>query len=381
MGRNSKFPETKRIAYFVTPHGFGHAARSAAVMAAVSRIAPWVHFDIYTSIPCWLFEESFMATDFGKYKTTDVTFSYHDCLTDIGLVQNSPFEEDLPETIKHLEAFLPFDAKMIADLTKTVSTNSTHLILCDISPLGIAVAREAGIPSVLIENFTWDWIYEGYNVHRPLLVGHISYLREIFNTADFHIQTQPTCQNSELVDLITLPVSRHPQSTPDKTRSELGIPKSSKMVLITMGGVQEQFTSQDPLKTIEDVVFVIPGASQSVLRRGQVILLPHHSHFYHPDLIHASDLVIGKVGYSTIAEIYHAGVPFGYISRSKFREAEPLAAYIRENIPGKEISISDFKIGKWVDEIPELLDLNHIQRPLRNGAEEIAEWIMNVMPD
>ena len=29
-----------RVAYFVSPHGFGHAARASAVMAALGRLNP-----------------------------------------------------------------------------------------------------------------------------------------------------------------------------------------------------------------------------------------------------------------------------------------------------------------------------------------------------
>ena len=47
-----------RIAYFITPHGFGHAARASAVMNAVSDIAPSVSFDIFTTVPKWFFEDS-----------------------------------------------------------------------------------------------------------------------------------------------------------------------------------------------------------------------------------------------------------------------------------------------------------------------------------
>ena len=36
-----------RIAYFVTPHGFGHAARAAAVMVALQEIDLTIQFDIF----------------------------------------------------------------------------------------------------------------------------------------------------------------------------------------------------------------------------------------------------------------------------------------------------------------------------------------------
>jgi len=47
-----------RIAYFVTPHGFGHAARAAAVMVALQEIDPTIQFDIFTQVPRWFFQDS-----------------------------------------------------------------------------------------------------------------------------------------------------------------------------------------------------------------------------------------------------------------------------------------------------------------------------------
>jgi hypothetical protein len=41
-------PDLLRIAFFISPHGFGHAARAAAIIEAVAtRLAP-CHFEIFT---------------------------------------------------------------------------------------------------------------------------------------------------------------------------------------------------------------------------------------------------------------------------------------------------------------------------------------------
>jgi hypothetical protein len=141
------------IAYFISPHGFGHAARAAAVMNALNRnqVSEQVHFEIFTLVPRWFFRESVTAS-----------FTYHTLLTDIGLVQESSLRENIPQTLNLLRKFLPFDLELVIDLAKHIRQLKCELILCDIAALGIAVAEVAKVPSVLIENFTWDWIYEGY---------------------------------------------------------------------------------------------------------------------------------------------------------------------------------------------------------------------------
>lgn len=66
------------LAYFITPHGFGHAARAAAVMAAIHRVAPNVCSEIFTTVPPWFSSVSLT----GPYV-------YHPCVTDVGLVHGS----------------------------------------------------------------------------------------------------------------------------------------------------------------------------------------------------------------------------------------------------------------------------------------------------
>ena len=43
------------------------------------------------------------------------------------------------------------------------------------------------------------------------------------------------------------------------------------------------------------------------------------------------------LGYSTVAETYHAGLPFGYVLRSHFRESAVLQRFIESEMPGAEV--------------------------------------------
>ncbi|MDM8524441.1 hypothetical protein QUF80_13820 [Desulfococcaceae bacterium HSG8] len=359
-----------RIAWFVSPHGFGHAARSAAIMAALLEIDDSIGFEIFTKVPSWFFQ-----------KPLSGYFDYHSLLTDIGLVQKDPLHEDLTETIQSLDSFLPFDPSRIADLCRFVNQLKCSLIVCDIAPVGIAAARHAGIPSILIENFTWDWIYEWYGLQ---MEPYMNYLQAIFRSADYHIQTEPVCCPCE-ADLTTLPVSRKSRVSGWKIREKLKIPTNKKMIMITMGGVlsdSQSFFRKHFLKKLayqDNMYFVIPGVGQCPETIRNTVLLPHNSDFFHPDLINACDAVVGKAGYSTIAEVYHAGVPFGYISRPFFRESGVLTSFIEKQMSGLPIEEADFQDGKWVSHLEKLLSLPRLQRNEPNGSEQAAQFIYNLV--
>jgi uncharacterized protein (TIGR00661 family) len=355
------------IAYFISPHGFGHAARSAAVMQALQEQNPSIQFEIFTRVPEWFFRESQIEN-----------FNYHPLLTDIGLVQKTPLVEDIGETVRQLNQLLPFDLSHIQSLAELVNTLNCRLIVCDIAPMGIAVAKEAGIPSVLIENFTWDWIYEGYLNQDSGLRSHINYLREIFDQADYHIQTEPVCAYGT-ADLITPPVSRKVKTFPLRVRERLGISPQARAVLITMGGIPNQYKFLKELEGWYDVYFVVPGARESLEIRGTLLLLPHHSDFYHPDLVHACDAVVGKLGYSTVAEVYYAGIPFGYVTRTRFRESQVLATYVRNKMRGLAFTETEFQNGNWLLGLSELLALPRIYPNHPNGAVQIANFIHQLL--
>ncbi len=167
---------------------------------------PRIHFEIFTLVPRWFFAESLTAS-----------FTYHQLLTDIGLAQESSLKEDVPQTLKRLRGFLPFDSALISALAQRIA--KCDLVVCDIAPLGIAVARQAGVPAVLIENFTWDWIYAGY--HDARFTPHIDYLRGVFRSADYHIQTEPVCARWR-ADLTTPPVSRAPRMSRKRNAQAIG---------------------------------------------------------------------------------------------------------------------------------------------------------------
>jgi hypothetical protein len=359
--------EQRRIAFFVSPHGYGHAARASAVMAAVQHLAPSIRFEIFTQVPAWFFRASL-----------NQPFGYHAWLTDIGLAQKNSLVEDMLETIDRLDSFLPFDSQHLTDLARQLDRLDCELVLCDISPMGIAAAHRTGLRAVLIENFTWDWIYEGYPDYRDQLNRHIGIMRQLFESADFHIQTEPIC-NVQPADLSTPPVSRAIRSTAGRIRAELNVPEQATMVLLTMGGAG---WDHGPVKGAGDgdnTFIVVSGSDNATERHGNVITLARNSGIFHPDLVNACDGVIGKTGYSTLAEVYQAGIPFGYINRPGFRESPVIAAYIDANMHGLPLTEAQLQNGDWFLKLQELLSLPRIRRKNDNGANHVAKFICNLL--
>lgn len=354
------------IAYFISSHGFGHAARSTAIMLSLMQRIPELHFHIFTEVPSQFFNNK------------GLNYTYHRTRNDVGFVQTSPLQHDIAQTLAALEQFLH-------DLDKTTRHTATALLhqhcqlaLCDIAPLGIMAAQKAGIPAVLLENFTWDWLYQPYAAEYPALNEHIEFLRKVFRQCDYLIQTEPACEKRQ-ADLTTYPVSRTPQQSRSTTRKQLAFPEHHKLITITMGGIRSELKSFERLDKMSDCTFVLPGTGEHISHLGNSITLPLHSEIYHPDLMHASDLVIGKLGYSTLAEVYYAGVPFVYVMREDFRESGCLANFVDTHMIGLPVPASSFEEGYWIDQLPRLLTQQRQTHDHINGAEQVAEFIVSLL--
>jgi hypothetical protein len=337
-------------------------------MAACHDRKPDIRFEIFTLVPEWFFAQSLRGP-----------FRYHPLLTDLGLVQVDPLHEDLRATWDRLKRFFPFRASLIEGLARELEGLACRLVLCDIAPMGIAAAKATGVPSVLVENFTWDWIYEGYEPCDQEVRDRIAWLGSLFREADHHVQTEPVCRYRPSASLLTRPVSRRPRLDAAHVRRQLEVAEGSRLVMVTMGGAGTARFPLEILRERPEIQFLIPGGNDRAERRDNVLLIPHDSGLFHPDLIHASDAVIGKVGYSTVSEVYHAGIPFLHISRPAFRESRVLALFLQACVPGFSIEESEFMSGAWTGRLEELLSCRHIRREGRNGAEEIADLVLDLL--
>lgn len=336
-------------------------------MQGLQRLIPQVHFDLFTDVPEWFFVDSMGGR-----------FTYHRFASDVGLIQSSPFDEDIPSTLQALKFQLSNHEQRMETAVDILRERHDQLVICDIAPSGIQAAKLAGLPVILVENFTWDFIYAGYQAREPELSEIGADLREIFDRADIHIQAKPICQKI-VTGYSVEPVARNPRSSRGTIRRRLRIAEDTPVILVTMGGIETQMAGQQYLKNFHNIDFILPGTADEVIRDNNLIRLPHHSGFYHPDLVNASDAVIGKLGYSTVAEVYHAGLPFAYIPRDNFPETRPMADFVHAEMNAIGLPYADFITGNWNDLPRRLLRLKRIQRTGPNGADQAAAIVSGMI--
>jgi len=351
--------KTREIACFISPHGFGHATRTAAVLEALSNLIPGLHPHIFTTVPKALLAQTLSS------------FTYHSVLVDIGLVQTTTLDADIDATIDRLDNLLPYSRSLLDDLASIC--HNCSFVLCDIAPLGIAVARRIGIPSILLENFTWDWIYQPYLKKHPALGKHAQLLGYEFDQADYRIQTAPLCRTSPR-DLLCGPIFRQARGALTDIRNQLKC-GSKKVILITMGGIPLELPVWKDLAEHSDLFFIVSGQKTTEHIGKNILYLNRHTNLYHSDLIRVADLVVCKAGYSTVAECCQAGSRVISVGRTNFPESEVLQTYVENQLGGTPIEADTFLSGKWLSLIPEILSTPPPSPAPKNGADDVAAFL------
>jgi UDP-N-acetylglucosamine:LPS N-acetylglucosamine transferase len=356
-----------KIACFITSHGFGHATRTLALISKLAKTSSF-EISIFSTLPDWFFHENLDSIPFQTIHLK----------TDVGLVQKTPFEHDLNSTLDQLYSFLQFEnnKRIITLLEK----GEFDFIFCDISPLGLHLSKKLGIPSCLLENFTWDWIYEEYLTRNNNFKKPIEQLKGIFQSANLHIQTTPICnpvQNAHPINPIFRPAKKDGMAI----RKSLGIKEEEQVILVTTGGIPQKYSFINKIKEDHNRFYILTGAFSEYERGSNFCLLPHKSAHYFPDLIQSADGIVGKVGYGTVAEVWAAQKPFIAVFRENFRESQPMRNFINQNISGFEISDQTFHKGDWIDEVGSFLEINENKRVISpvNGSDQavqlITEWL------
>jgi UDP-N-acetylglucosamine:LPS N-acetylglucosamine transferase len=359
-----------RIACFITSHGFGHATRSLALLNKLAEKENLNVF-IFSTLPAWFFQENLNG----------ISYKYHHIETDVGLVQKSPFLHDLNLTIDRLTTFLDFKKEETEPILQILEKELFDFIFCDISPLGLYLGNKLNIPTCLLENFTWEWIYESYLFKNQNFKRPIEKLKDIVSKTNLHIQTNPICKPDENLLQIN-PIFRTWRQSKLQTIEQIGINIDKPIILITTGGISQKFSFLEKIKKDDKHFYLITGDYSKMEKGKNYILIPQKNDFYFPDLVQLSDGVVGKAGYGTVAEVWGAQKPLIGIFRDDFRESVPMRNFVQKNIAGFEVSKFSFQQGDWIPKVEQLLsEPPKCSSTIENGSEEaaliISKWSKN----
>jgi L-arabinokinase len=356
------------LVFYVSGHGFGHATRSAALIAALRRLSSdRLRIHVRSRAPRWIFDER------------DSRIAHSTASIDPGIIQQSALDIDLEATIRAHQQFTDgweMRLEREADLLRRMAP---RLVVSDIPPLAFGAAKAAGIPAVGVSNFSWDWILAGYAGREPRLRPIVRLYAEAYGKADCAFRLPMHGDLGAFPVIIDVPLLTHRSKLPRVlVRSRLGIAPDDErpVVLISFGGFGSGPLTAGGAPDLEGMLFLSFEEKPEGFR-GHWRTLPNPSEIPHEDMVNACDAVIGKPGYSTAAEVLAHRARFLYLSRSDYTEGPVLEAGLQREGCARAIPRDDFFAGRWREHLDALLAQPLPARPAAaDGGEIIASKLL-----
>ncbi|KAG8069726.1 hypothetical protein GUJ93_ZPchr0006g42318 [Zizania palustris] len=176
-------------------------------------------------------------------------------------------------------------------------------------------------------------------------------------------------------DVIDVPlVVRRLHKSRSEVRKELGIEDDVKVVIFNFGGQSAGWKLKKEWLP-DGWLCLVCGASETQELPPNFIKLAKDA--YTPDLMAASDCMLGKIGYGTVSEALAYKLPFVFVRRDYFNEEPFLRNMLEHYQCGIEMIRRDLLTGHWKPYLRRVVTLQPCyDRPI-NGGEVAAQILQD----
>ena len=362
------------IVFYVSGHGFGHASRDIEVINAIGDRAPEVEVVVRTAAKRWLFD-----------LTLTHAVAVEPFEADTGVVQFGSLRLDEEQTIRRAAAFhADLDRRAKAEAA-WLAARGARLVVADIPPLGLAASGAAGLPGIALGNFTWDWIYEGYEEQIASAPGLVPAIRRAYAQATDVLRLPMwggfASIAPERIRDVPL-IARRSRRGGDQVRRDLGLPSDERLVLLSFGGFGLERFDLAALAHLPGYRVVSTGQVGARAAGGGstpgIIEIDERALYgrglRYEDLVSACDVVATKPGFGIIAECAANGTALLYTSRGRFVEYEVLVRAMPSMVRAAFIPPAEFHAGRWAPYLDEALSRPAPAPPRVDGADVVASF-------
>lgn len=329
---------TKRIAYYITDHGYGHATRAVAL---IRNLVNSDSFDVLirnnnaldlirASLPnCRIFT--------GK--------------TDMGhVLTKKTFDIDESETNALFSAWANSWDQLVKDEKDFMTKNKIDLVISDISCLPFLAAERAGIRSIGLSNFSWVDILSNFS---QIDISLIRKLKRAYSKANFAIELfGSTGLDGFKKKIYGGLLCRRVSESRSSVRRMLGIGRNEIGVFITFGGS----TTFDINVERRPAKFKIV-VSNSLNYKGEATRVPAN-YFETQNIVGAMDIVISKGGYGIFSECIQRGIPLLIVPKMNNIEDRRLCESLEKHRLGRRCSLKSVLNGDILNEANNFLSNN-----------------------
>jgi hypothetical protein len=356
------------LLFYISGHGFGHAARDIEVVNALRRQSPALPIALRTTVPEWFLRASLETR-------VDIIAG----VTDTGMVQPDSLSIDEDASARCAASFYEaFDTKVTRE-RDLIRACGAAMVVGDIPPLAFAGAAAAGVPSVAFGNFTWDWIYGAYPDFDETAPGVRALIADANARATLALRLPFAGGFASMPRIEDVPLVARRASTPrGETRRRLALQDDRPVVLATFGGhggnvPLERAASNESFLLVATDYEVGPTAPPHPNLRVVSAAELRRENLTYTDLLAASDVVVTKLGYGIVSECLANDVALLYTLRGRFIEQDVFRREMPAVMRSRQIERDDLRAGRWADDVHGLLAEPKPTAPtVKDGAAVVA---------
>jgi L-arabinokinase len=357
------------IVAYVSGHGFGHATRTAEVLRKIRELAPEWPITIVSSAPEALFRRAIAGGFIHRFVECDV-----------GLVQKDALTIDEAATAQRCRAFAADFAELVDYEWRWLRHSGARVVVGDIPPVAFQIAHEAGLPSVALANFSWDWIYRHYQRRQPALREAAEHASALYQRASLLLRLPFSGELSAFPYQESVPlVAREPRVAKPEARRRLGL-RSGTAILLSFGGLGLPGFDPQVLAGYRSFQFLMTG--KPVAAPPNVLWLTPEAldgaGLGYEDVVGAADVVVTKPGYGIVSDAIGARTPVVYTERGDFPEYPILVREMPRFLACAHVSNDDLMAGRLSEALRGALALEMPAAPELSGSELAARRILEI---
>ena len=352
------------IALYISSHGFGHMTRCLGIMENILKTS---NYNLY--IVCNKKQNDFVRIYLTKYKNRII---YKDLVTDIGLInKENSLEVDKISLEQKLYDFTLSWENVVNEEYDFLKNLNIKCIVSDISPIGTLVGNKLKLHVVLITNFTWVEQYEYIGIEQSIINKYRQAYSYVTKFIKYDLCLPIGSVNCKDINEVGFTCRNINLDKVEKIKQQYG-----KSIMITCGKSANLNTIN--IKNFKGTILTTSGIEITCEDECNVVNLPIDT-LDTQNYIAASDMVITKAGWGTIAEGIIGHTNLVLIERPSAKED----SFNIEELKKRNLAISineedllDLDIEKLREKLKQEIDYDKLNS-YKNDAAKVAEIILN----
>lgn len=309
----------KTIAYYISDYGFGHAARSVALIRQLLKMEEDVRVIICHSFALQFLRESLKDENRVTFRKME---------TDIGYVlRKDSIEPDIEKLNVEYKKYLKKWNFLIEQERNFLQTNRVDFVISDISAFPFEAAYTLGIPSIGISNFTWYTAYQGL-IADPLLEP----LKEAYEKMTYFFSlagSQEPDWGMKGTKQFGFFARNVDENEVHRIRKLVNPTGDQFVVFFGLGmKIDIERLERLPIWDSPNCTFIVSSNVQ--VQRSNIFSIPQ-DYIESQHYIAAADLVISKPGWGIVSEAVCARKPLLILDRQMMKEDQHTISYLKEN--------------------------------------------------